>query len=185
MSTSCSTLTEAATQSAALPYRRRDGRVEVLLVTPRGGRGWIIPKGKIEAALGPCESARREAHEEGGVEGDIHPEPFDQYRHGGRPLVSVYLMDVTREMESWPEAHVRERRWAPLGEVPGLVADPGLLRVMRAAHLRLVGHAWEGRADGMRGHTQRRLQTGGFGPMQSALAAAAAAAGLIAIVVLG
>ena len=127
-------------QSAALPYRVRGGTVEVLLVTPRGGEGWIIPKGKVEARLGPARSARREAMEEGGVRGEIDSTFLDEYRHGGRddgPLVAVYLMRVTRELASWPEAHQRARRWATLDEVSSLVVDPGLGRVMRdvAAHL--------------------------------------------------
>jgi ADP-ribose pyrophosphatase YjhB (NUDIX family) len=120
------------------------GVVEVLLVTPRGGDGWIIPKGKVEARLGASRSAAREAEEEGGVRGEIEQTPFDQYRHGGGedgPLVSVFLMPVTRELSSWPEAHQRERRWATLDEVPRLVVDPGLARVMRAAAEHLATHA--------------------------------------------
>jgi predicted NUDIX family NTP pyrophosphohydrolase len=130
-------------QSAALPYRVRDGRVEVLLVTPRGGDGWIIPKGKVEARLGPRVSAGREAEEEGGVQGEVEPARFGRYRHGREdgPLVTVFLMRVTREMASWPEAHERERRWADLDDVPGLVVDPGLGTLMRAAAKHLANHA--------------------------------------------
>jgi 8-oxo-dGTP pyrophosphatase MutT (NUDIX family) len=131
-------------QCAALPYRMSGGLVEVLLVTPRGGNGWIIPKGKVEAGLGVPASAAREAEEEGGVRGEIDQTPFDQYRHGGGedgPLVAVFLMRATRELSSWPEAHQRERRWATLDEVPRLVVDPGLARVMRAAAEHLATHA--------------------------------------------
>jgi 8-oxo-dGTP pyrophosphatase MutT (NUDIX family) len=161
-------------QSAALPYRVRDGRVEVLLVTPRGGEGWIIPKGKIEARLGPAESAAREAEEEAGVRGRTDADPFDRYRHGGSedgPLVEVFLMRVTREMRSWREAHERERRWAALDEVPGLVVDPGLARVMRAAAEHLATHsaAWQDAEDARTGRRGRRR-----GLVRAALVAAAA-----------
>ncbi|HEX6910354.1 MAG TPA: NUDIX domain-containing protein, partial [Longimicrobium sp.] len=67
-------------RSAALPYRVRGGVVEVLLVTRRGGEGWIIPKGKVQARLGPARSARREAMEEGGVRGEVESAPLDEYR---------------------------------------------------------------------------------------------------------
>jgi 8-oxo-dGTP pyrophosphatase MutT (NUDIX family) len=120
------------------------GLVEVLLVTPRGGEGWIIPKGKVEPRLGVPGSAAREAMEEGGVRGEIDRSAFDQYRHGGDddgPLVSVFLMRVTRELSSWPESHQRERRWATLSDVPRLIVDPGLARVMRAAADHLSTHA--------------------------------------------
>jgi ADP-ribose pyrophosphatase YjhB (NUDIX family) len=168
-------------QSAALPYRVRGNVVEVLLVTPRGGDGWIIPKGKVEARLGAARSARREAEEEGGVHGEIGRAPFDQYRHGGDgdgPLVAVYLMRVTREMASWPEAHERERRWATLDELPRLVVDPGLARVMRDAAEHLATHApaaWRAAEDARHGTRARRRRL--MGPALLL----AAASGLVAI----
>ncbi len=167
-------------QSAALPYRMNGGVVEVLLVTPRGGEGWIIPKGKVERRLGPPRSARQEAEEEAGVHGEIEREVFDQYRHGGGedgPLVAVYLMRVTKEMASWPEAHERERRWATLDQLPELVVDPGLARVMREAAVHLATHApaaWRAAEEARSGTGRRRRLVG------SALALAAAC-GLAAI----
>ena len=122
----------------------RESVVEVLLVTPRGGKGWIIPKGKVEARLGPRKSAAREAEEEGGVRGKVDAAPFGEYRHGGGedgPLVAVFLMRVTRELSSWHEDHERERRWAALDEVPRLVIDPGLAGLMRVAAAHLATHA--------------------------------------------
>ncbi|HYW12696.1 MAG TPA: NUDIX hydrolase [Longimicrobium sp.] len=162
-------------QSAALPYRMNGATVEVLLVTPRGGEGWIIPKGKVEHRLGPAKSARQEAEEEAGVHGEIDREVFDQYRHGGGgdgPLVAVYLLRVTREMDAWPEAHERERRWANLDEVSELVVDPGLARVMREAALHLATHApaaWRAAEEARHGTRGRRRRLVG-----SALAIAAA-----------
>jgi 8-oxo-dGTP pyrophosphatase MutT (NUDIX family) len=172
---------EKPTQSAALPYRMRGSVLEVLLVTPRGGEGWIIPKGKVAARLGPARSARREAEEEAGVHGEIDPAPFDHYRHGGGddgPLVAVHLMRVTREMASWPEAHERERRWATLDELPQLVVDPGLARVMRDAGVHLATHvpaAWQAAEDGRLGTRARRRRL--IGPALLI----AAASGLAAI----
>jgi ADP-ribose pyrophosphatase YjhB (NUDIX family) len=149
--------------------------VEVLLITPRGGEGWIIPKGKVEARLGAPRSAAREAEEEGGVQGEIDPTPFDQYRHGGGengPLVAVFLMPVTGELSSWAEAHQRERRWATLDEVPRLVVDPGLARVLRTAAEHLSTHApaaWWPAADA----AHRRMRARRMGLVGSALLLAA------------
>src|SRR5688572_19108780 len=59
-------------QHGALPYRvGRDGVVEILLVTSRGTRRWIIPKGWPIKGLKPARSAAREAYEEAGVRGAI------------------------------------------------------------------------------------------------------------------
>lgn len=121
---------------AALPYRVRDGVVEVLLITRRGRSGWIIPKGKVDRDLGPGESARREAAEEAGVEGEVASAPFDEYRHGGGdddPLVQVFLLRVTQELPTWPEADERERRWVRAQQASTHVADPGLARVLSSA----------------------------------------------------
>ncbi len=121
---------------AALPYRVREGIIEVLLITRRGRPGWIIPKGKVDRTLGPAESARHEAIEEAGVEGEPGPAPFDQYRHGGGaddPLVHVFLLRVTRELPTWPEAHERKRMWVRAQGAAGQVSDPGLARVLSAA----------------------------------------------------
>jgi 8-oxo-dGTP pyrophosphatase MutT (NUDIX family) len=114
----------------------RDGAVEVLLITRRGRDGWIIPKGKASRALGPSESARREALEEAGVEGEVGTAPFDEYRHGGGeddPSVHVFLLRVTRELASWPEARARKRMWVRIQDAASHVDDPGLARVLSAA----------------------------------------------------
>ncbi len=167
-------------QCAALPYRLNAGRVEVLLITPRGGEGWIIPKGKVEARLGAAQSAAREAEEEGGVRGEIDQTPFDQYRHGGGedgPHVAVFLMPVTRELSSWAEAHQRERRWATLDEVPRLVVDPGLARVLRAAAEHLSTHAptaWPAVEAARRRMRARRMGLVGSALLLAALGVAAA-----------
>lgn len=126
---------ETPTRCAALPYRVHEGSIDVLLITRRGRAGWIIPKGKVDRDLGPAESARREAIEEAGVEGEPGHAPFDVYRHGGddAPLVQVFLLRVTHELPTWPEADERERMWVRAQAAPGQVSDPGLARVLSAA----------------------------------------------------
>src|SRR5262249_27670124 len=59
-------------QYAALPYRLRGrSRTEVMLVTSRETRRWIIPKGWPHKGKAPHHSAAREAFEEAGVVGTI------------------------------------------------------------------------------------------------------------------
>eukprot|EP01041_Mallomonas_annulata_P039872 gene39872-biopygen31591 len=61
---------EPRTQYAALPWRRRaDGGVDVLLITSRDTRRWVIPKGWPIKMLKPGPSAAQEAFEEAGVLG--------------------------------------------------------------------------------------------------------------------
>ena len=60
-----------AQQIAALPFRKRRGKVEVLLITSRETKRWVIPKGWPMAGLKDFTSAKREALEEAGVTGQI------------------------------------------------------------------------------------------------------------------
>jgi|GEM_PF-240425 len=132
---------EAPTRCAALPYRTGEGGVEVLLVTARSTGDWIIPKGKIDRDRGPRETAREEALEEAGVEGEIGLSPFDEYRHGGDdddPLVAVFLLRVTDELPTWAEEEERDRAWMPIRQAAERVADPGLARILSAAAVHLA-----------------------------------------------
>lgn len=98
---------------AAVPYRVRGGRVEILLVTSRGKRDWIVPKGRVRSGEPPTEAARREAAEEAGLLGYVTPTPMGTCGAGGRkaPPIEVYRMEVVEVLDRWPEADLRERRW--------------------------------------------------------------------------
>lgn len=120
-------------QSAVIPYRWRDGTLEVLLITSRGKGKWIIPKGSIESDLESHESAEKEALEEGGVKGDVSSVSLGCYRHGSSkksPIVEVFLMRVNRELRSWPEDDERVRRWIPLDEAFQYVQENGLRSIL-------------------------------------------------------
>ena len=123
-------------QSAAIPFRRHDGDLEVLLVTSvRRGR-WIIPKGVVERDLTPAESARKEAWEEAGVSGEITGGPIGSYEYqkwGGTCTVSVFLLHVEDEKKDWPERKERVRRWVSFKKALKLVDDPDLCKVLKRA----------------------------------------------------
>ena len=121
-------------QAAAVPYRVRDGRAEVLLVTSRKRGRWIVPKGDVERGATPAETARAEAFEEAGVAGTVRPEPVGRYRHGrGRraALVEAYLLRVESEAEAWPERDERARRWVP---APAAAAHVGVAALRPVLH---------------------------------------------------
>ncbi len=125
-------------QYAALPYRLVNGRIEVLLVTSRETRRWIIPKGWAEKAVEPHAMAAREAFEEAGVRGRVEQRPFGAYRYAKRLTanksvpctVTVYLLEVEEELADWPEKKERERRWLSPGQAALAISESGLVEML-------------------------------------------------------
>jgi phosphohistidine phosphatase SixA len=116
-------------QSAALPYRWSDGDLEVLLITNRTGKRWIVPKGIVEPGLSPQASAAKETREEAGVQGTIADLPLGSYRRpkwGGTCEVSVHPLLVSSELSDWAESGFRRRRWVSVADALNLVEENGL-----------------------------------------------------------
>jgi 8-oxo-dGTP pyrophosphatase MutT (NUDIX family) len=123
-------------QYGALPFLvTGDGDVRVLLVTTRGRRDWIIPKGWPIRNLSGSATAAREAYEEAGLLGTVvGAEPIGSYRyekqHNSRKTVihevSVFLFAVERQLRKWPEKAERHTRWFAPADASALVSHAGL-----------------------------------------------------------
>ena len=57
------------TQSAVIPFREQNGEFQVMLITSRKKKRWVIPKGVKEPELSAPASAANEAMEEAGIRG--------------------------------------------------------------------------------------------------------------------
>lgn len=126
---------EPRTQYAALPWRKRDdGTVEMLLITSRESRRWVIPKGWPMKDRAPQEAAAQEAYEEAGVVGKpgrkvVGTYHYDKRLRSGRlqhVRVMVYSLEVKEARDIWPEMVERERLWSSPAEAVGLVDEPEL-----------------------------------------------------------
>ena len=120
------------TQSAVLPYRILEGRVEILLVSSRRKKRWVLPKGVVEPGLSAVDSAVKEAWEEAGLEGLAASHTVGTYRYekwGGVCTVQVFPLQVERLSESWPES-TRDRRWFAPEEAARRVREPELRRLL-------------------------------------------------------
>jgi 8-oxo-dGTP pyrophosphatase MutT (NUDIX family) len=119
-------------QAGAIPVR--DGAICV--VTSSNGKRWVVPKGLIDPGHKAGEAALQEAWEEAGLVGLLSPEPVGSYvyeKWGGTCHVTMFVMQVTEVAEEWPERSVRQRRWVSVADALGLLDDPGLRDVVRAA----------------------------------------------------
>jgi 8-oxo-dGTP pyrophosphatase MutT (NUDIX family) len=121
-------------QAGLIPFRRKGGEVEVLLITTLKRKRWVIPKGLIEPDLSPAESALMEAEEEAGIQGTVDSEPLGTYEYrkwGGTCRVEVYAMRVNKTLDDWPEAETRSREWFSIEEAVERVAQNGLKSLIR------------------------------------------------------
>jgi 8-oxo-dGTP pyrophosphatase MutT (NUDIX family) len=130
---------EPRAQYAALPWRRgADGAVEVLVITSRETRRWVIPKGWPIRGMKSPQSAAREAYEEAGVVGEVGKKAvgfyhYDKRLRSGRIQrvgVDVFPLLVTEERETWPEKGQRDKMWTAPGEAAGLVDEPELKAIL-------------------------------------------------------
>ncbi|MGE3841154.1 MAG: NUDIX hydrolase [Vicinamibacterales bacterium] len=116
--------TRSCRQAAVIPFRVRNQRVEVVLVTTPGGKRWVFPKGSLDEGEQSSDAAVRETEEEAGLLGELEHRPLGRYQFiRARQVyeVDVYLMQVTVELDSWMESKLRRRRWLPAEDAAAIV----------------------------------------------------------------
>lgn len=119
-------------QSGVIPYRLEQGKIEILLVSSRKNKRWVIPKGIVEPDLTPQDSAAKEALEEGGILGEVLPESVGTYTYekwGGVCRVVVFLLKVTSLEANWLEDY-RERQWFSLSEAQKRLEEAELKNIL-------------------------------------------------------
>lgn len=128
-------------QFAALPWRTdARGGVEILLITSRETKRWVIPKGWPMKDRAAHEAAAQEAFEEAGVRGDITSAPLGMFRYVKRLkgdktqlcAVDVFPLQVTESLDAWPEREEREREWVTPEEASRRVDEPELTALIEA-----------------------------------------------------
>ncbi|MDR3439470.1 NUDIX hydrolase [Telmatospirillum sp.] len=125
-------------QYAALPYRVKDGELQVILVTTRETHRWIIPKGWPEPNLKGYEVAAQEAFEEAGVTGDVAKKSVGSFLYVKRIdaetrklcKVTVFPLLVREVLDDWPEKSQRQREWMTPAQAAMLVGEAELIQLL-------------------------------------------------------
>ena len=126
-------------QIAVLPYRTNDvGNIEVMLITSRDTKRWVLPKGNRIKGLKNHEAASHEAYEEAGLVGIACPFPIGSYQYGKgrkdgsiRPtVVDIFPFSVTAQLDDWPEKDEREVRWFAPSDAANLVDETDLKEIL-------------------------------------------------------
>ncbi len=131
--------TEPREQLAALPWRLGKKGLEILLVSSRETKRWVIPKGWPMKGKKPHAAAAQEAKEEAGLVGKVSKTSVGSFhyvknmRNGAAILcrVDVYPLQVEKQRKSWPERDQRITRWFPAEEAASLVREPELSSLIK------------------------------------------------------
>ncbi|TIU34976.1 MAG: NUDIX hydrolase [Mesorhizobium sp.] len=125
-------------QVAALPWRKGENGVEIMLITSRDTGRWVLPKGWPEAREPLCEAAAREAGEEAGLRGTISHLEAGRYFYA-KVLASgeeapcevlVFPLKVDRVADRWKEKRARTRKWVGSAEAVSMVNEPDLCQII-------------------------------------------------------
>lgn len=130
---------EIRSQFGALCYRMNKGKPEVLLITSRTRKRWIIPKGWPTNGKSPAQAAAQEAWEEAGVTGVTSEVCLGHYSYVKQMsrsedlscLVAVFPLKVKKLAKAFPERNERDRQWISPKKAAKLVAEPELRAILR------------------------------------------------------
>ncbi|MER9935102.1 NUDIX hydrolase [Mesorhizobium sp. M0088] len=134
---------ERIRQVAAIPFRLiARGDIEVMLVTSRTTRRFIVPKGWPMKGKSGRKAATIEAQEEAGVLGKTLKQPAGTYSYWKRLAnrfvrvdVIVYLLEVSEELADWQEAKRRQRAWLAPADAAMLIDEPDLSTLVKTLKL--------------------------------------------------
>lgn len=130
------------TQFAGLPFREVKGksgkRVEVMLITSRDTKRWLIPKGWPMDGMTPAQAAAQEVWEEAGARGVAYDVCLGlySYRKGIDDaafltvIVAVFPVRVQELAEVYPEASERRRKWFSLKKAASKVEERDLRQLI-------------------------------------------------------
>lgn len=125
-------------QIAVLPYRfggpAKDGPTEILLITSRTTRRWVIPKANPRAGMEYHAAAAIEAEVTAGAVGAVCPTAIGSFQYRRRrsngasviTSVEVFPLAVTELLDTWQEGGARERRWFPFEAAANAVEETDL-----------------------------------------------------------
>ena len=117
-------------QSAVIPYRLQNDRVQIMLIGSSKRNHWVVPKGIHEPGMSAQKSAEREAYEEAGIRGTVSKSMLGEYEYvkwGANCKVEVYAMKVKEILpdSEWEETH-RGRKWFSTDEALGLIKEQSM-----------------------------------------------------------
>lgn len=128
-------------QYGALCYRLSNKRgLEILLMTSRETKRWVIPKGWPMPGKQSPDVAAQEAYEEAGVQGAVEDQPLGSFRYmktlkDGLKVecrVQVYALAVSAMVRNFKEKGERKLEWVSCQEAARRVKETELRDIILA-----------------------------------------------------
>lgn len=132
-------------QCGALVYRKSKKGLRILVITSRGTKRWIIPKGWPMDNKTLLEAAQTEAWEEAGVKNILgNPYELGSFRYkkrldSGLPIpvfTHVFAFETDELAKKFPEKGQRKRKWVTAKRAKIMLKDGELSDLIDE----LVGH---------------------------------------------
>jgi len=131
-------------QIAALCHRQGENGPEVLLITSRKSRRWILPKGWPMADRTARKTASMEAFEEAGIIGKAGKKPIGEFAsrkglangYNVRTSLTVYPLRMEKQTDSFPEKGKRDLVWLSVEDAAERCNEQGLRDLLRSDKVR-------------------------------------------------
>jgi ADP-ribose pyrophosphatase YjhB (NUDIX family) len=129
----------AIREVGALPWRiGPDKRPEILLITPRKGDHWTLPRGLPAKGRSAERSAALRAFEQVGIIGQTDPVAVGRYSYADpdedgtarQCQVTVFGLQVKGTLVSWQERKRLKRRWFGIDEAARAAGEAGLTSLL-------------------------------------------------------
>ena len=112
---------------------------QILLITSRESRRWVVPKGWPMNGKSPQDAALREAYEEAGVMGRVGKVPLGYFPYHKKlddgtvvpTMVTLFPVRVRLLKAEYPEMDERRRKWFSRKKAAARVDEPELARLLR------------------------------------------------------
>lgn len=121
-------------QAAVIPFRKRGKEIEIMLITSRNKKKWIIPKGIVELGESHIVSAEKEALEEAGIIGEISEHSIGSYTYNkwnSICRVEVYPFKVEKILDQWLEEDFRQRMWFDIDSATSSVNKKEIKKLLK------------------------------------------------------
>lgn len=128
------------THAGALPYRLKNGSLEILCISSQDGQSWTAPGKMWDTDSDLDDVAARAALEEAGAAGILDPEPLGIYEdteNERETRTELFALKVEEIKTTRPKGDVRERKWIDINEAPSGVLNIGINRMIMELRSRI------------------------------------------------